>query len=325
MLDVTLAPPLRHRALTVFPLIAPRAPELPYALLSEALEDGRLRITEVGTGTVPSVLAISKHDLDILVLDGEQLIGARQNRMTNRSLLLAAGSETVIPVSCMEQGRWHHVSDQFAPGKYHSPSLVRRRSRETEASSLAAGAPPTPQVLASAQHGVWDSIEINARDLDTHSGTGALNEAFDAREHEIDEVVAAMPAADDQVGILAFVGLRPLALDLIGGHALYSRVHQRLLRGYAMDALAARGGREPDSERAQGFLDLVRGAARSDAPTVGRGRYAVLGDLVIGGELTDRDHVVHLSAFPARDPRREASSDTPHTDPIAPPSRRRRR
>ena len=107
MLDITVGAPQAHRNLTLFPLLATRAPELPYALLADALASGSVHIGEVGQGTVPALTARNDGDVDVLVLDGEQLIGSRQNRMTNRSLLLPAGSTIELPVSCMEHGRWH--------------------------------------------------------------------------------------------------------------------------------------------------------------------------------------------------------------------------
>jgi hypothetical protein len=131
--------------------------------------------------------------------------------------------------------------------------------------------------------------------------------------------------------MLAFVGVRPLGLDLIGGRALYARLHERLVRGYIMDALGSRSTREPGEERAQGFLDRVQVARRVESPTVGNGRYGVLAGIVIGGELRDGatgegERVVHLSAFPGREPGVGGDPRTADRDaPIAPPSRRRRR
>ena len=50
----------------------------------------------------------------MLLLDGEELVGAKQNRIVNLSILVPANSELVIPVSCVEAGRWHHASADFA-------------------------------------------------------------------------------------------------------------------------------------------------------------------------------------------------------------------
>jgi hypothetical protein len=112
-------------------------------------------------------------------------------------------------------------------------------------------------------------------------------------------------------------------MDVIGSATLYSRLHERILRGYVMDALAAGGRPAPaKSDQAQSYLDLVKGAKRVDAPTAGEGTYFVLDGDVVGGELTWNERLVHLSAFPAQQP--GPSHGERHDSPIPPPSRRRR-
>ncbi|CAN5328108.1 hypothetical protein BH23GEM4_BH23GEM4_21120 [soil metagenome] len=102
MLDIRIGAAQRHDTLTVFPLVTPGELELPYVPLARALEEDRITITEVGEGTVPELQASVTSGAAVLILDGEQLIGARQNRMVNRSILLPGDSKVRIPVSCME-------------------------------------------------------------------------------------------------------------------------------------------------------------------------------------------------------------------------------
>lgn len=322
MLQLQLGPPGQHRSLVVFPLLAPEGPSLPYQLLPDALSCGAARIEEVGGGSVPELLAINTSDSDVLVMDGEQLIGARQNRTTSRSLILPAGSRVTIPVSCMEQGRWHHVSADFAPSAYTSPGKVRRHARRTEASHAEAGAPPAPHVLAWAQHEVWDEIAKTSDSLGTRSVSGALNEYSDQRRDDLAAWAAAFPWREGQVGVLALLGGASLALDVVGDSALYRRVHPRLMMGYAMDALSERDRpASADPARAAEFLDAARAARRTESPTVGGGRYQVLSGSVVGAELLADGAVVHLSAFP---PPNGAGGPVPASGaPLRPPSRRR--
>jgi hypothetical protein len=341
MLDIRTGIPQQHQALTIVPLLSAHEVELPYLLLSDALTGGLVRITEVGGGTVPRLLAQNTGDNDVLILDGEQLIGARQNRMTGRSILLAAQSETEIPVSCMEHGRWRFVSEDFAPSVQHSPANVRRKSREVEAKAAAAGLAPSDSLLAEAQGPVWDEIGRVFENLSSTSPTSALDDAYKAAAPDLDAFLRAFPSIEGQVGLLGMVGDSVIGLDVIGGQSLFARLHERIVRGYVLDALATdrlpqsldrAGGSGRDEEpavcppAAMRFLEDVRQADRVPAPTVGRGVYSVLTKTVIGGELVDDamvpTRVVHLSAFPPV-PARPPAWYGAGSPPIAPPSRRR--
>ena len=86
-----------------------------YMVLQEALERQLIIISEVSQGgSVPELVVINKADMPVLVVDGEELIGAKQNRVLNTTTLLKKNSETVIPVSCVEEGRWSYVSRYFS-------------------------------------------------------------------------------------------------------------------------------------------------------------------------------------------------------------------
>jgi hypothetical protein len=273
MMHVKLADPQSHGDVTVFPLVTDGPASLPYLLLADALDKGVLRIKEVGQGTVPTLLAVNDADQAVLVLDGEQLVGAKQNRMTNRSILLPARSETRVPVSCMEQGRWHLDSVRFRKSDLHSPSKVRRKARDRERVIVARGLEPAPEHLSQAQGDVWDAVRELSYDLGVHSPTGALDELQRSRGTDIDRMSREYPAVDGQVGLLILLGTAPLGTDVVGSVAHYRRLHPRLLRGYLMDALSSGArGRGPRSGRRGG--EPQAGARAPDAGGAGTDRAA---------------------------------------------------
>lgn len=339
MLDTRVTTPQSKDALTIVPLVAAGGGTPRWTLLNDGIAAGTLRISEIGTGTVPRLLATNSGKLAVLILDGEQLVGARQNRTTNRSILVAAGTEIEIPVSCMEQGRWRFTSDAFRPAPQHSPVRVRRKAREVEASAVADGYAPSDRHLAEAQGAVWAEIADLSHNLHSASPTGALDDTFRSRNAEIDAFLPAFPLVPDQVGFVGLVNGEPIGLDVIGSTHVYALVHDRLTRGYILDALNTAALRSQagthssvdtgsaTEERVSAFLDQVRGAARTAAPSVGIGNYSVLSGAVIGGELSDDavlwPQIVHLSAFPAR-ARNQDPIAMPIQEPIAPPSQRRR-
>lgn len=313
MLDFKLAEAQNHESLTIYPLVDPNPRQLPYQLLRDALEAGTLQVGEVGSGTVPELLVETGGDPDVLIVDGEQLIGAKQNRMTNRTIVLPANTKTTIPVSCMEHGRWHFTSRQFRHGLRYSPANVRRHARKREAACAAAREVPSPEALSEAQGDVWDEIAGYNAKLGGRAASGALDDLYEFRSFDMDEWSKHFLWVDDQIGLLVLLGDDPLGVDVIGCHRLYARLHKRLISGYVLDALAAgRPGEDrkvASAETAKRFLQQVRSARRTEAPTVGRGSYRVLSGKVLGGLLEDRGSLVHLSAFP--NSREQAPDETP--------------
>lgn len=319
MLDIRLGSPQSLERLVVFPLLNREPVELPYTLLSDAVGAGTVRVTEIRQGQVPTLGVENLGEQPVLVLDGEQLIGAKQNRTTNRSILLPGKSETEIPVSCMEQGRWRFASREFRASPDHAPAKVRRQARDVEAAHVMRRATAAPQVLAASQGGVWNEIRDLSMKLGVRSPTSALDEAYDTRRIDLRSWAKSFPLADGQVGLVAVTPKGPVGLDVIGGQALYGRVHDRLLNGYLMDALdqgavgsrrtyrlddATPGPEDGDAggpeTAARGFMRQVTSAHFTEAPTVGLGRYSVLSGEVVGGELVEGGRLAHLCAFPSR-------------------------
>jgi hypothetical protein len=309
MLPVTIAPPQSDAGLTLFPLIAaePATAEpatADYDLLPDALDAGTLVITEVSeAGSVPELLATNHGLRDVLLLDGMQLIGAKQNRTVGRTLLLAAGTVTRIPVSCMEQGRWRFAAPAMKSGLDHSPAKVRRRTRVVEASGAphpqddiarhladllarrpAPGGGPTPpagptpaELLARAQGEVWDAVRESSVRFDAPSPTGALDDVYQAVRPRLEDLAARFPALPGQVGFVAFLGGDPVGAEILDSPAAYAGLHDRLVRGYLFEALelgTTTNGATPD--RAHAFLDDIATVERRPLPTVGRGEYRAL-------------------------------------------------
>jgi hypothetical protein len=76
-----------HQNMALFPLLAPDAGEPDYLVLEEALGQGAVEITEVSHGgSVPDLKLINKSPSKLLVVDGEELVGAKQNRIVNATL-----------------------------------------------------------------------------------------------------------------------------------------------------------------------------------------------------------------------------------------------
>ena len=138
-------------------------------------------------------------------------------------------------------------------------------------------------------------------------------------------VAEAGEPAEDQTGVVACVGGRPIALDLFDRPSTLARIWPRLVRGYALDALGAEAA-PVDEEAVRGFLgEVARGQATAH-DAVGLGTEVVLtGAGLTGDALVWEDAVVQLAAFPSEPPRGGGRRGARHAEteaPIAPPSHR---
>ena len=89
---------------------------------------------------MPELALHNPLDDNVLLYDGEELVGAKQNRILNVAVLAGAKTRLTIPVSCVEQGRWRDVSASFAAAPHHAnPELRRRKAEALAARPLARG------------------------------------------------------------------------------------------------------------------------------------------------------------------------------------------
>ena len=93
--------PVSEGELSMIPLLNTAAGEAKYLTLEEAVKRGGCTVKEVGeSGSVPELRVANSEALPVFILDGEQLLGVKQNRIVNLSLMVPAKSEMVIPVTC---------------------------------------------------------------------------------------------------------------------------------------------------------------------------------------------------------------------------------
>jgi hypothetical protein len=120
--------------LTVFPLLTPTPVGSSYVLLDDALAKGVASVTEISdAGSVPELKFENRDVNPALIVDGEALVGAKQNRIVNITILVAAQSTTKMPVSCVERGRWSYRRPDFGSSDHVLYSRSRaRKARDVD-------------------------------------------------------------------------------------------------------------------------------------------------------------------------------------------------
>jgi hypothetical protein len=221
--------PIIHRGITVVPLFPRCDPGADYTTLETAIQRG-FRVEESGDeGSVPELVVTNPLADRVLLYDGEELIGAKQNRILNLTVLVAAASITPIPVSCVEAGRWHRRSATFAPSAHTAgPELRLRKARALGVDATARGV---------AQTEVWEAVAAQSLRHGVRSPTGAHADIFTHREPVLEELRAAFPAHPGQCGIALILPDNHVCLDYLSRPDAYADHHAKLLDGYLLDAL----------------------------------------------------------------------------------------
>ena len=182
--------------LSITPLMAATDRQADYLTLAEAQALGLAVVTEVSeSGSVPTLLLDNRAEQAVFLLDGEELVGAKQNRILNLSILVPASTRLEIPVSCVEQGRWRHSSPEFASAErtFFSKGRARKAARVSENLREGGG-------RNSNQSEVWSDIGDKMSNMAVHSATGAISDAYEHFSGSVDEYVEGFRFADSQVG-----------------------------------------------------------------------------------------------------------------------------
>jgi hypothetical protein len=227
--------PVACDVLRVVPLSAPaEGPAL--ATLARALRRGDAELTEVGdSGRVPDVLVKNKGDAPLLLLDGEEILGAKQNRVFNTSILVAAKSELKVPVSCVEAGRWHKRSHGFGTAERVLPASMRKSKSERVTRSLR-----NSGCADADQQAVWREVAAYSEARAVPSPTSALADVYEADASHKERYRKAMPAPRaGQTGMAVWVRGRLAALDVLGRPEAFEEAYERLLHAAIAEALLA--------------------------------------------------------------------------------------
>jgi hypothetical protein len=233
--EIRVGPPVRHQALSVFPLFTDPYGPVEYLLSDEALADGSVTVTEVSeAGSVPDLLVENKGERRVLFLEGEELVGAKQNRILNTSVLVAARSKAKIPVSCVEQGRWRYRSRGFGSGGRHSPSKLRYALKGSVARAL-----KTEGAHRSDQAGIWEEVARQQCALGAFSASMAMSDTFQAHEQHMADFREKLKYVEGAAGVAVAIHERVVALDLFDKPSTCRKVWDRLLSGFVLDALEA--------------------------------------------------------------------------------------
>jgi hypothetical protein len=238
----------------------------------------------------------------VLLVEGEVLLGMKQTRVLNVTILVPAQTVLQVPVSCVESGRWQAVSSE-AMGKaaIHLAPSVRAAKTVTVARSMRAA-----RTFASDQAEVWAGVDrvLDGNGADAPSRSYADLAVSGAPAHG-DSIARNIETAPGQVGVLLLVDRQVSCVDVFESSEVLGALWSGLLASYEAEGLATRDRKGPaagaraESAAWHWFKSIAKGSI-GVGPEIGLGAHVtVVAPGLEAAALVNHGRVVHLSAFPA--------------------------
>lgn len=263
--------PIVHANLAIFPVTSAHPLSTRnYITLDEGLNNGTVKVTELGAGLVRrrpgsrpqpiperaqvnQLVLINDSDKALILLAGEIVTGGKQDRVIAKDRVIPPGADPLpLDVFCVEPGRWSGTSLAFETKSLMAAPNLREKAQ-----------------VAKSQEEVWASGRHSTDSVARAAGVAALNSSSYAamEEGELKQKIDAAAATlqldyekalrhqlrgREVVGVVVAVNGEVIWADLFAEPALFEKYWPKLLRSYVVEALSV-----PGSEHAR--------AAREDA------------------------------------------------------------
>ena len=226
---IRLSKPLSYRGLTLVGISSPNNDGQRYITLSEGLKLNQIQVNEVSeSGNVPQLSIQNKSNFPCFVMDGEELIGAKQNRITNSSFLIAPHSSSIIPVSCVEQNRWNYNSRNFSA----SENIIFNKGRKEKFQDIHQG-----HNYQADQSRVWSNIQDKMSNLDAMNDTSSMNKIYKSKKSELEDYVSKFQAQENDIGVIYAIGDKIEGIDIFHGSYLFKQYLPKIIKSCVLEII----------------------------------------------------------------------------------------
>ncbi|WP_405288522.1 ARPP-1 family domain-containing protein [Methanobrevibacter sp.] len=263
-----------------------------FLTLKKGYEMNLVEIKELEHSTVNTVSCKNDSVTPLILIDGDEITGAMQNRIINNTLLIPAKSTINIPVSCTEHGRWH-TKGEGAESRTFKPSLYSAnhstRSRKSRAS----------YEERDYQGEVWDSISEFESRSNFKSMTSALNDSYENLKDKQNDYLSKFHIEDGQNGVIFIVNGEVKGLELFYNHSIYKEYHEKLCRSYIIEAIVEKKSVDNiDRLKLMKVLENISQSEFKSKKSIGLGdNLKFSNDFGSGSGLVWEDELIHMTFF----------------------------
>ena len=290
--DLSVDEPINWNRMRLHPLRLRAPGDLEYLTLGDSGCEGLVTVEETSAyGTVPELRVCNRSKCCLFIPEGSTLIGAKQNRIVNISILLAPESVTIIPVSCVERGRWQMQALHFAAGGF-ADSPLRAKMCKSATEGLKRGG----KVQVN-QGEVWSHVDGMLHGAGAFSSTAAYHALYEKWQPELAEFQAKFRLPETACGVAVEIDGALQAVDLFDKPQTLHKLWPRLASSYLLASLRS-GSLQGKKTEVRSFLERVFQTHGESYEPAGIGTTVRLANHeAVGAALVCDEHLVHLSVF----------------------------
>ena len=294
--SINITDPLHFQNLTLFAIKGSNNTSFHYITLSQAYENKVVEVKETSEeGTVSELLFINNSDTPILIIEGQELLGAKQNRIINVSILVPAHISMVIPVSCCERSRWGFRSNrEFSLSDRMTFSKARRNKMRSVNERWESG-----DTADSDQQEVWQDMDVKFAKMNVNSSTDSMGDFYDTYSERINQYVKSFASENDDKGIIAAINGKIVSMEFFDRNTSFKDNLSKIIRGLAADAIEEqKTSLIATKKQAEDFVENVHASRINELGSIGLGsQYRINGDSQLGQTLIFNNHIVHFIVF----------------------------
>ena len=199
--------------------------------LHKAFELGYVIVKELPSERVNSIELENTSSKYVFILDGDILKGAKQNRVVNTSVLVAPKSKIILPVSCVEEGRWRFNSDKFRP----SDEVAHKSIRYSKLKTISESRVQNNVSFSADQGSVWRNVSMCSAKLDIDSPTESHSDSFEYFKDEFEGLAKKFSPDSNANGLFVFVKGELSGCEIFNSKELFVDYFGKIIKSAAMD------------------------------------------------------------------------------------------
>lgn len=263
-----------------------------------AIKNNLIEIKEVSeSGSVNNLFVLNYSNHFVFFMDGDILIGSKQNRVLNTSVLIAPNSKTIIPVSCVEAGRWRYTTSKFSSEEYIAPVFFRRDKTINVNENLKSN-----RKHYAKQNEVWENVNSYCLAFRLVSNTNNLSDIYYKKKNDIDSFKKEFSINDNANGLAVLRDNILLGIDIFNKKDIYKEYFPKILKGIAMEVFNNKKeekyfDKKNAFEKVLNFFDDYDTIIKTTHDAVGVGsEKRFVNQSYTGFELNYENHLIHLNA-----------------------------